>query len=833
MSSDYLSSQLRQQVEDLKTQVRRSSTTVENLQERAEILWKWANAFSMTGAPLPVDCSFFMASIFVGNDVGEFSVLRRDPHLSAIDLDEMVEELALKEQHPNAFGSISIDSHQKLQTDSMVTLKQVFTVGEIPLSEGAGLLIARNGFVNHGVPQSIDPKGENYVTVECSNSSGVFISDSIEMRGLRGGIRTPIPVILFRLTGTTLGKGETITITYGDCAGGGPGFRIQSTSTDSFKLPIYVDFQGKNNFVTFDYPSWEILGQDPVFLHCFVPGVVGVGELFAINVRFEDKARNRATGTIPGYQIFLDESLVASFEPGGTALNEISNLAIDREGTFRFKLVLDDETVVWSDPIWVRSKITRRIYWGDLHGHCEFADGQGTPDGFFKFGRDDAQLDFLCLSEHDIFLDDFKWRYLQNCLARYEVVNEFIPLLAYEYTAPPKLGGHHNVYFRKTDSKIIGLHQAINVDELFKELTNLNSKGDVLVIPHAHQAGDWNRADRDLVAGVEIASQHGSFEWFGLRYLKNGNHIGFVGGSDNHQGHPGYSSTSINIAESLNGLTAAWAHTLSSDTIFSAILERKVYATTGERILMDFSVDDVDMGGLVANKKTRLVQGMVAGTGPLSKVEVRRGDKIIYHENYVGNINNSQQIRIAFSSTSEVHGHDNPRGYIVWKGAIYFDRDVIQKVDSSSLFNWECEYANLRNNTRSVIDFEIRTRGHSNSILVDVDAMREIDGIRIVLEETKEIADSRYIRDRDILMACEFAFTVSEFAQGAAIREVVIGSNLDQIKVEYVDPICTWDSKFSLLDSDDSSKPGEHYLMYVEQQNGSQGWTSPILIDEK
>lgn len=54
--------------------------------------------------------------------------------------------------------------------------------------------------------------------------------------------------------------------------------------------------------------------------------------------------------------------------------------------------------------------------------------------------------------------------------------------------------------------------------DLFKVLKELNSTGDVLVIPHAHQAGDWRRADKDLVAGVEIASQHGSFEWFGLRF---------------------------------------------------------------------------------------------------------------------------------------------------------------------------------------------------------------------------------------------------------------------------------------------------------------------------
>jgi hypothetical protein len=832
MASDYLSSDLRHKVEELKNQVANSPTSVANLRDRAEIAWEWANAFSMTGAPLPVDCSFFMASIFVGNDVGEFSVLRRDPEISARDLDEMLEELSLKEKYLNAFGSMSVISSPQLRTESLETLKQAFTVGKIPLVEGGGLLIARNGFANHGLPQSTDPGGENYVTIECSNSNAVFVPDTIEMRGLRGGIRAPIPVLLFRLIGTSLTQGEKITITYGDRTAGGSGFRVQSTSTDSFKLPVYIDFKGNNNFFTLDYPSWEILGQAATAVHCFGPGIVSVGEVFELTVRFEDKARNRAIGRIPGYRVFLNDSLVTSIESGETALKKIPNLKIDQEGTFRFKIVTNDGLIAWSDPIWVKSQDTDRIYWGDLHGHCEFADGQGSPDGFFEFGRDDAQLDFLCLSEHDIFLDDFKWQYLQECLNRYEIVNEFIPILAYEYTAPPKLGGHHNVYFRNASSKLVGLHQATDVTELFKLLKELNSIGDVLVIPHAHQAGDWRKADKDLVAGVEIASQHGSFEWFGLRYLQNSSQVGFVGGSDNHQGHPGYSSTSVDIAESLNGLTAAWAKTLSSEDIFSAIRDRKVYATTGERILMDISVDGVGMGGIVANKKQRCIEGAVSGTGPLSKLELRRADNVIYRQNFAGKYGDSNKIRIAFCSTSEVAGHDNPRGYIVWKGWISLSREIIKRVDSSSLFNWNCEYASLRNGSKSKIDFEIRTRGHSNSIFVELEELLDSDEIDIHLEETKEIADSRYIRERDVLEATDIKIKINEFAQGAIEKEVLIGSDRDFIQFEIVDPDCPWDANFKVIDSETNSHMGEHYLLYVEQQDGAQGWSSSIMLSD-
>ena len=79
-------------------------------------------------------------------------------------------------------------------------------------------------------------------------------------------------------------------------------------------------------------------------------------------------------------------------------------------------------------------------------------------------------------------------------------------------------------------------------------------------------------------------------------------------------------------------------------------------------------------------------------------------------------------------------------------------------------------------------------------------------------------------------MATEINIKVNEFAQGTVAKEVLIGSDRDLIQVEVVDPSCTWDAEFSILDSDTNSQPGDHYLLYVEQQDGAQGWSSSIMI---
>jgi hypothetical protein len=831
--NDYMDVSLRSKVEALKASVKEEPTTPETLLSRGKLLWEWANSFSHTGVALPVECSFFMTSVFVGSIAGEFSVLKRDPKVSAIDLDQMIEELTLKEEHLGSLGTFALTPKPAMIVNSLETFQQVFTVGTLPLLQGGGLLIARNGFVDHGIPQHENPSAENYVTVQTSRAGAIFRAGSLDMRGLRGGIRAPIPVLFFELAGSDLVTGDTVTITYGDTSKGSAGFKVQSTSTDGFKLPIYVDFAGKRNFLTFENPGFEVGGGLAHSVHGFVPAVVGIGETFELVLRSEDKARNRATGVIPGYEISLNGSPITVIPSGSEAIVKIPDLSLQNEGTYRFKIVSTEGVVCMSDPVWVQKNVENHIYWGDLHGHCEFADGQGSPEAYFQFGRDDARLDFLCLSEHDVFLDDFKWKHLQDCLARYEEESSFVPLLAYEWTAPPGLGGHHNVYFRKGDGEIVGLHKAHNLGSLFEALKHLNDDGDVLVIPHAHQIGDWKQADAELVAGVEIVSQHGAFEWFGQRYLDSGHHVGFVGGSDNHQGHPGYSSASPTIVESKNGLTGALAPALNSEKVFSAIRNRSVYATTGERILVDFSIDGTGMGGSIPKEGPHKIHVAIAGTSALNQIDIIRGDRTIFSRNFSATLGQSNVLRVVFNSPSSVVGHDNPRGYRIWKGWLDFGRDLIQEVDSSHLFNFHMEYAEIQEGGRSRVDFEVHTRGQSDAIFLKLDELSSSDVITMHLEETVESADSRFIRARDTMESIQFELPALELVNGPVSKEIYTGSYCDVVQLDVLDPNGEWDAEFVFEDVEEIAADGVHYRLRVEQIDGAIAWSSPIAITSK
>ncbi|GIT22058.1 MAG: hypothetical protein CM1200mP40_17400 [Gammaproteobacteria bacterium] len=95
-----------------------------------------------------------------------------------------------------------------------------------------------------------------------------------------------------------------------------------------------------------------------------------------------------------------------------------------------------------------------RIYWGDTHGHSGYSEGIGTVDYFMRFARDDARLDYVTHSEHDVWLDAGEWDLIRRTSAEYDEPGKFVPYLGWEWTRHTRFGGHHNVLFRTIEDQI-------------------------------------------------------------------------------------------------------------------------------------------------------------------------------------------------------------------------------------------------------------------------------------------------------------------------------------------------------------------------------------------
>ncbi len=105
--------------------------------------------------------------------------------------------------------------------------------------------------------------------------------------------------------------------------------------------------------------------------------------------------------------------------------------------------------------------------------------------------------------------------------------------------------------------------------------------------------------------------------YYAQDYWSQGRRIGVIASSDEHSGQGGRRH---------GGITAVLANDLTRKDVFNAILQRRCYASTGERVLIDFMADDLCMGESGERKQGEGVKLNlnVWGTDLLLRVDILR-----------------------------------------------------------------------------------------------------------------------------------------------------------------------------------------------------------------
>jgi hypothetical protein len=705
--------------------------------------------------------------------------------------------------------------------------------------EPGGVVMAARQLVCDQIPfQHEDPAADGYLSIRCSNPEANFERIRVPLSGMHGAFRgSPAPTVAFRLEGPALQQGEEVTIVYGDTSGGSRGLRIQSWSTDRLLLPLYLDLDGSGVFLTPAWPGIEVVGGEPAAVTLVAPSVVAVGESFGLSVRTEDRFTNRATGNIPGYEVLLNGEPFETIGAGGGAITVLEGLSIGEPGVYRFTASSDEGAISGSsNPILVSENPTGRVFWGETHVHSDYAEGQGSPERLFRYARDDAQLDFLTHSEHDIWMDDFEWQNLQQLARRYTEEGKMAAYVGYEWTVGRALGGHHNVLFRRPESQRVGVQRANNLPDLYRVLAAENDPEDVLIIPHAHQAGDWNQNDPDLERLVEMYSMHGSFEWFGNFYLRNGFRVGFIGGSDDHRARPGYArGVPMPPLVQLGGLAAVVAPEKSADAIFGAMRSLSAYATSGQRIILDATVNGAGMGTRQDFADTRDISCRVMGTSPIDHIDVIKNGEVIFSRHYLRvPLESRSKILVGFSSSSEVFGQvrDNPRAYRVWNGTLQVEGARIVGLTALGFENPYLESAEIDPEDPNLIRFQTQTRGRRDTMLLELEGASPTTSFSFHLEPARETGmASGPVRRPAMVPGADFRLRLSGLVDGRVEHELVMEQFVDRVTLESVDPDGELDMDFEFTDLEDP-QPGDYYYLRVTQLDGGRAWSSPFWVGE-
>jgi len=119
--------------------------------------------------------------------------------------------------------------------------------------------------------------------------------------------------------------------------------------------------------------------------------------------------------------------------------------------------------------------------------------------------------------------------------------------------------------------------------------------------------------------------------------LALGYRVGFVGGTDNHRAQPGSPRSALGGLDpdelpATGGITAVFAPELTREALWDALYQRRCYATTAQRILLDVRLDDYMMGSdLPADKAApyadaRTLRIRALGRREIDRIEVVRNN---------------------------------------------------------------------------------------------------------------------------------------------------------------------------------------------------------------
>ena len=521
--------------------------------------------------------------------------------------------------------------------------KLVYEAGPLGIAKGGALYFQVSPFFEWSTPQVERESASGFTRVTTGAPDVELAPRTLDQQLLGIGIE-----------GRELRSGERVELVYG---AGSSGARSDPYAEAASRFWFAVDGDGDGTRkLLADSPSVDVKPGAPAMLVATLTSTARAGESVRLCVAVLDARANAVADCATEVEL-LD--VPAGLElPARVALRSEDRGRITVEGrvlsdgAYRIgvRAVVGERTLeARSNPLHASSG--PRIWWGDLHGHSSLSDGSGTPEAWFDYARNVAALDLAALTDHDhwglLFLDEHPelWQRLVSVARAANEPGRFLALPGYEWTS--WLVGHrHVLHFGDEAPLLSSMDERYDTQEELREaLRPLAS----LSIPH-HPAGgpmatDWRTApDAQVEPVVEICSAHGSSEaldsprvlhsprpgHFARDALLRGYKLGFIGSGDGHDGHAGLAWKGPHYPT--GGLVAVLADELTRDSVLDAFRRRRVYATSGPRILLRFALGRARMGETLAaadaQADTPLFLQVIAAS-PLETIEVIAGDEIV------------------------------------------------------------------------------------------------------------------------------------------------------------------------------------------------------------
>jgi len=550
-----------------------------------------------------------------------------------------------------------------------------YTLGEHGIRQGGGIRVELPDAWHSGPRvsanrlQASDPSDDFFISARstCPDVKLETIVEGETNRTLVKGLRRSLDarkgrlvfVVRVRLVQGNLQKGDRIEVIYGDRSQGSRGYRAPVISIGSQPVLLAVDSDGTSHFKLHTQRTATLTSVPdvPVELMFHLPTDAVVGQPVVGTLAIIDKWDNPVA---VGASIQISRRAGEASIPSSVALHPGQGYAQFRlvpkaAGLIRLHAQADKlGLIAESNPLRAQDAAQRfKVYWGDLHSHTAYSfDGVGNEA--FYYARYISGLDFYARTDHTsapdpdgttIGLNETTWNAYIAEADKYYDPGHFVTLYAYELSLEVPFGernntyGHHNIYFRNRPG-LVFYPQTATLPNVWAALT----PGEALTIPH--HTGKFPNGivfapqDETFRRNIEIYSGHGSSEVYdpdgplafeksdftspskSLNYpsyaqdaWKEGLHLSTIASTDDHYSHPGKPHW---------GAAAVFASSLTRNGIFDALDNRRTYATTGSRIILEFTLNGEPMGGMVPVDSPPQLSVLIVGTDIIGSVELLR-----------------------------------------------------------------------------------------------------------------------------------------------------------------------------------------------------------------
>ncbi|MGH8020301.1 MAG: DUF3604 domain-containing protein [Opitutaceae bacterium] len=496
-----------------------------------------------------------------------------------------------------------------------------------------------------------------------------------------------------------------------------------------------------------------------------------------------------------------------------------------------------------------------KLMWGDFHNHCSvglFHHAKGSLERAIDNAR--CHLDFFAFTGHSQWHDMPKmvndahlkwqegfdhhtalWPKTRKLIKAANKPGRFAAFLGYEWHSAAY--GDRCVIFKDDEGELRIMNDLAEVEAYARECG-------AMLYPHhiGYSQGlpgrglNWETFDPGLSPIIEIQSEHGCSERDRGPYpyithsngprttentyqrgLARGVHCGVAGGSDDHLGFPGAYR---------EGVVGVFAAGLTREDIFSGVWRRRTLASTGDRIGIDFRINDGFIGDILPMAPDRRIRAAVSGWDEIDKVEIIKNSRIIHRAYPPSSSATIGKLRQRFILRFEYgwgpwSAFGMPRT-ADWKVEIRLKGASItawQPAFQTAPFDEERRHAvELADNRHVALrSYTSRTgaflEAPTNALVLEIQAAAD-DEILLDFSEPEE----KHFRYRlgDLFSNSRVGF-MADFPCESFLLHRLVPEQDYRISVEF----------------EDSAGPGEgedHYYVRVTQANNQLGWSSPIWV---